>query len=139
MPQPNPFVQPGAQDGQAGNNPVGLVGRIFGVQPPPLGARGRNIIPNVVNGQNGVVIQYNIQYQLPRDQGHNPRDDQAPQPLQPPPQFDGFLGPGGVWQPWPQRDPGPANEPPAASLPEQANGGAINGHNVAQNNNSTLR
>lgn len=47
----------------------------------------------------GVVIQYHIQYQIPRNlqvQQH------PPEPLQPAPPFPGFPGPNGVWQRWPR-------------------------------------
>ncbi|KAG6819679.1 hypothetical protein H0H93_009712 [Arthromyces matolae] len=100
-------------------NPLGLVGRLFGppVQPPPApgqffpgqGPQNQNNGPptsgNVVNHNQpqGVVIQYNIQYQIPRNQqGNNPQ-----QSLQPAPQFPGFPGPSGTWQPWPRDNPNP--------------------------------
>ncbi|KAF8070295.1 hypothetical protein FPV67DRAFT_1010811 [Lyophyllum atratum] len=121
-------------------NPLGLMGRLFGppAQAPivpgqlpaaqfPQNQNNAPQIPGNLAGQlpQGVVIQYHIQYQLPRDQQQNqyhiqyqlPRDQQQnqqppPQPLQPPPQFAGFPGPGGAWQPWPQngiqdQEPGP--------------------------------
>ncbi|THV06784.1 hypothetical protein K435DRAFT_960381 [Dendrothele bispora CBS 962.96] len=146
LPQPNPFVQLGARDGQAGNNAAGIVGRFFGVQQQPhIAAIVRqgpgNAAPNVhLNGQNGVVIQYNIQYQLPGGQGQNPQGqnpqgaEQAPQPLQPAPRFDGFQGPGGVWQPWPQEAPEIGNEAQnAAPVPTDSQGSRESGaENITQ-------
>ncbi|KAG6866610.1 hypothetical protein C0991_000720 [Blastosporella zonata] len=85
-------------------NPLGLVGRLFGPPAQPPLAPGQLLPPQNNHLQNpgqqlpqGVVIQYHIQYQLPRNQ--QPIHPQ--QPLQPPPQFPGFQGPGGAWQPWP--------------------------------------
>ncbi|KAG6920120.1 hypothetical protein DXG01_010188 [Tephrocybe rancida] len=113
--RPNPPPGPGQNQNRVNplGNPLGLVGRLFG--PPaqaPIGPGqvlpGQQVpqIPNnpaqntgIPAGQQppqGVVIQYHIQYQLPRNQQQNPQ-----QPLQPPPQFPGFQAPGGAWQPWP--------------------------------------
>ncbi|KAJ6558568.1 synoviolin 1 isoform b [Mycena vulgaris] len=99
---PNPLGQ-GVQNPGA-NGPLGLMGRLFAPpgQPNP-GQPGHaqfpqniNMAPNPPNGaaQPGIVIEYHIQYQVPRPP--------APQALQPAPQFQGFPGPAGVWQPWPQ-------------------------------------
>ncbi|KAH0589305.1 E3 ubiquitin-protein ligase HRD1 [Termitomyces sp. J132] len=94
-------------------NPLGLVGRLFGppVQPPL--APGQHLPGQAPHNQNnppqnlgnlanphypqGVVIQYHVQYQLPRTQQQN----NSQQALQATPQFPGFQGPGGAWQPWP--------------------------------------
>ncbi|KAF8170208.1 hypothetical protein K438DRAFT_1982734 [Mycena galopus ATCC 62051] len=128
-PQPQP---PGAvpQAANAGgnqnpfaNNPLGLVGRLFA----PPGQPGRpeqpghgqpqnnNIAPNPPNGVGQpIVIEYHFQYPVPRQlqQGQQP-------PLQPAPQFQGFPGPGGVWQPWPHAGQGLPNDPQqAAPTPE---------------------
>ncbi|KAK0455381.1 uncharacterized protein EV420DRAFT_1765440 [Desarmillaria tabescens] len=50
-----------------------------------------------------VVIQYDI-HNYPPQNTANQRDQppSQPRPLHPPPQFVGFYGPGGVWQPWPE-------------------------------------
>lgn len=99
-------------------NPLGLMGRLFGppAQPPvPQGQvplpHQHNAVqnPGILAGQvpQGVVIQYHIQYQIPR----NLQPHQHPPELQPVPPFPGFPGPDGVWQHW----PGPAvnqNVPP---------------------------
>ncbi|KAJ7188475.1 hypothetical protein C8R46DRAFT_1054811 [Mycena filopes] len=96
----------------AANNPLGLVGRLFAPPPGQAGpaAPGQaqfpqngNIAINPANGapgQPGIVIEYHFQYQVPRQP--------AQQPPQPAPQFQGFPGPAGVWQPWP---PAAANDP----------------------------
>ncbi|KAG6878551.1 hypothetical protein C0993_004450 [Termitomyces sp. T159_Od127] len=103
-------------------NPLGLVGRLFG--PPvqqPL-APGQHLPGQVPQNQNnvhnnpgnptnqqhpqGVVIQYHVQYQLPRTQQN--------EPLQPAPQYPGFQGPGGAWQPWPHDG---ANQDPDVTIP----------------------
>ncbi|KAK0225722.1 synoviolin 1 isoform b [Armillaria fumosa] len=58
---------------------------------------------DVGNHAVNVVIQYDI-HNYPPQNTPNQRD-QPPsqaQPLHPPPQFVGFYGPGGVWQPWPE-------------------------------------
>jgi len=96
------------------------VGRFFGAGAQPPNAPGQfapqaqfpqnqNIhnLPqhpgNLVGQQPGVLIQYHIQYQLPRQPQHQQQQNiqlHPPQPLQPVPQFPGFHGPGGVWHPW---------------------------------------
>ncbi|KAG6891754.1 hypothetical protein C0992_006175 [Termitomyces sp. T32_za158] len=105
---PEPNQNPNLVNNPLGN-PLGFVGRLFG--PPvqqPL-APGQNLPGQVPQNQNnphqnpgnsthqhypqGVVIQYHVQYQLPRTQQN--------EPLQPAPQYPGFQGPGGAWQPWP--------------------------------------
>ncbi|KAJ7124912.1 hypothetical protein C8R44DRAFT_587509, partial [Mycena epipterygia] len=105
---PNPVGQ-GAQNPGA-NNPLGLVGRLFA--PPGQPGPGQPVhaqIPQHINmaqnppngvGNAGLVIEYHIQYQVPR------------QPAQQAPQFQGFPGPAGMWQPWPQAAQGPPNDPP---------------------------
>ncbi|KAJ7287351.1 hypothetical protein C8J57DRAFT_1430947 [Mycena rebaudengoi] len=93
---PGPGVQnPGA------NNPLGFVGRLFA--PPGQQGPGQ---PQA--GHPGIVIEYHIQYQLPRPPA------QQPPALQPMQQFQGIPGPAGVWQPWPQAAPGGGNDAPAA-------------------------
>ena len=47
----------------------------------------------------GIFINYQVQYQFPRQQ-LGQQAQQPPQPLHPIPLFPGFPGPGGVWQPW---------------------------------------
>ncbi|RDB25352.1 E3 ubiquitin-protein ligase HRD1 [Hypsizygus marmoreus] len=114
-PQRGNVVAPGAQNQPRVNNPLGnplgLMGRLFGppAQPPvvpgPLPQNQNNAPQNAAEQlPQGVVIQYHIQYQQPRNQQH--QQNQPPQPLQPAPPFPGFAGPGGVWQPWPD---GPHN------------------------------
>ncbi|KAJ7668391.1 hypothetical protein DFH06DRAFT_197099 [Mycena polygramma] len=119
-PQPQiPGAAPQAQNagGQGipnpgANNPLGLVGRLFAAPGQPAPAQPAqfpqnvNIAPNPQNGagQPGIVIEYHFQYQVPRQQAHPP--------LQPAPQFQGFPGPAGVWQPWPQAGQALPNEPP---------------------------
>ncbi|KAF8891697.1 hypothetical protein BD779DRAFT_1512509 [Infundibulicybe gibba] len=106
---PNP--QPPAINNPLGN-PLGLLGRLFGpVQPAAMPVQVQlpqnvNNIPNPANHDQlppGVVIQYHIQYQVPRPNApHLPHAPNPPTgPLQPPPEFAGFPGPGGVWQNWP--------------------------------------
>ncbi len=50
-----------------------------------------------------VVVQHDI-HNYPLQNTPNQRDQppSQPRPLHPPPQFVGFYGPGGVWQPWPE-------------------------------------
>ncbi|KAJ6497885.1 hypothetical protein C8R45DRAFT_143536 [Mycena sanguinolenta] len=111
------------------NNPLGLVGRLFAPpgQPgqPAQAAPGQphNGAQNHANGAGQpIVIEYHFQYPVP------PRQQGQP-PLQPAPQFQGFPGPGGVWQPWPHaghndpEHPGPAPEaviPPAGEAQSEA-------------------
>lgn len=59
----------------------------------------------------GIFINYQVQYQFPRQQ-----PGQQAQPLHPIPAFPGFPGPGGVWQPWPAAE-GLA-DPIQAEMPE---------------------
>lgn len=61
------------------------------------------------NGQNNpIVIEYHIQYQIPRAPGATPTTTRNPpaslQPIQP---LEGFAGPNGVWQRWPNHDVAP--------------------------------
>ncbi|PFH52002.1 hypothetical protein AMATHDRAFT_141066 [Amanita thiersii Skay4041] len=80
-------------------NALGFLGRFFAppVQAPvggllPVNPPGNVNLPNAA-GQvpQEVLIQYHIQYQGQRQ----------PPELQPIPQFQGFVRPGGAWQPWP--------------------------------------
>ncbi|KAJ3749169.1 hypothetical protein DFH05DRAFT_1520777 [Lentinula detonsa] len=112
--QPAPAGELGAQDanGPAGvaNNPLGLMGRLLGIQAQALRPLNGGQLPNVANapGQpSGVVIQYNIHYQPPAANEH--RQAERPirtEPLQPAPQLQGFQGPGEIWYSWPQSVPG---------------------------------
>ncbi|KAJ7755701.1 hypothetical protein DFH07DRAFT_743121 [Mycena maculata] len=116
---PNPLGQ-GAQNPGV-NNPLGFVGRLFappGQQPGPGQQPEQfphNIVQNPPNGagQPGIVIEYHIQYQVPRQPAQ-------PAALQPAPPFQGFPGPGGVWQPWPQAAQGPPNDPQNPAQPPDA-------------------
>ncbi|KAF8626828.1 hypothetical protein AX15_004660 [Amanita polypyramis BW_CC] len=107
-----------------GRNPFGFIGRLFA---PPMQAPNGAFVPNNpgvganlanVAGQvpHEVLIQYRIQY--PQQQ-----TVRGLEPLQPVPQFLGFVGPGGAWQPWPavvepnnqeRQNDGPANRPATA-------------------------
>ncbi|KAJ3518139.1 hypothetical protein NLJ89_g61 [Agrocybe chaxingu] len=105
--QPNQPVI--AQNLQNGNNQLGLIGRLFG----PPGRLGNPIVnrapaQNVHNNQAqagqqpGIVINYQVQYQFPRQQ--NEDNIQTAQQLQqraPVPPYNGFPGPRGAWQEWP--------------------------------------
>lgn len=103
-------------------NPLGFVGRLFGAPaqaPGPLPANQNNNAQNAIvagQGPQGILIQYQIQYQLPR---HNaPQEPQHIQPRQPVPRFPGLPGPGGSWQQWPQSRPASqANSTISASTP----------------------
>lgn len=114
--QVNALVPPGAQNPQGGNNPVGFIGRFFGpaVRPPnpPLNRQAAQNPNNNNQGQPGgpgIFINYQVQYQFPRQP--NERNGQTLYPPQQPiPPYPGFTGPGGVWQPW----PGAANGAQAA-------------------------
>ncbi|KAF5385988.1 hypothetical protein D9615_002410 [Tricholomella constricta] len=139
--RPNLPLPAGAQNqnnARANNplgNPLGLMGRLFGPPaqlpivpgqlPPGQNQNNPPPVPENLAGQlpPGVVIQYHIQYQVPRNQQQNQRQQQ-PQPLQPAPQFAGFPGPGGAWQAWPQdgmavQEPAPrgTNATPLAPTP----------------------
>ncbi|KAF7321441.1 RING-type domain-containing protein [Mycena kentingensis (nom. inval.)] len=144
---PQPTAAPAAQGGAANvpgqpnpnngnaNNP-GLVGHLF---PPgqPGGPQAGQLPPNVVvqnhpNGQGGFVIEYHIQYQAQQQQqqqppppNNQPPNNQPPnnQPLQPVPQFRGFPGPAGAWQPWPNaqdaaQPAAPTNEATETTSPQ---------------------
>ncbi|TFK75324.1 hypothetical protein BDN72DRAFT_954954 [Pluteus cervinus] len=99
--------------GQGGGNPLGnpldLVNRLFGPpqnQPQPGQAAAPGALPqNADNRQPALVIQYHVQYQ-PQNHQQNPAQD-----LQPAPIFQGFYGPGGIWQQWPA--PGQQAQNPA--------------------------
>ncbi|KAJ3713406.1 hypothetical protein C8R42DRAFT_727296 [Lentinula raphanica] len=111
QPAPVPAGGIGAQDANppAGiaNNPLGLVGRLLGIQVQALRPPVEGQLPNILNtgGQaNGIVIQYNIHYQPPAANGQQPEPEpRVPiEPLRPAPQFQGFQGPGEIWHSWPQ-------------------------------------
>ncbi|KAJ7209554.1 hypothetical protein GGX14DRAFT_364523 [Mycena pura] len=110
----------------AGANHLGFVGRLFAPPGQPGQAdagqvQNVNIVQNPLNGagQPGIVIEYHIQYQMPR---------QPNLPHQPVPQFQGFPGPAGAWQPWPpqgdqpvpndNRNPAPVADPTPSTGPE---------------------
>lgn len=90
-------------------NPLGFVGRLFGAPaqaPGPLPANQNNNAQNAIvagQGPQGILIQYQIQYQLPRQNAL--QEPQHIQPRQPVPRFPGLPGPGGSWQQWPQSRP----------------------------------
>ncbi|KAF8972937.1 hypothetical protein BDZ97DRAFT_1900798 [Flammula alnicola] len=106
--QANPLAPADVQNAQGGgnNNPLGFLGRFFG---PP--ARPGNPAPNRQGIQNqgqaggqGIFINYQVQYQFPRQNDGNVQPTHQPQHPQqglPIPPYPGFPGPGGVWQPWP--------------------------------------
>ncbi|KAI0066151.1 hypothetical protein BV25DRAFT_1879222 [Artomyces pyxidatus] len=114
-PAPNPFGPPaeGQQPpaaGHLGNFMRGLFGVAQPPQPQPPPLLGPPPIP-----QPDVQIPQNFGwgpgYMPPAGV---PFPQQAPQHLQPPPVFQGFYGPGGIWQPW-VMDPGrvdPAQQAP---------------------------
>jgi E3 ubiquitin-protein ligase synoviolin len=101
------------------------MGRLFGPPahaPLPPGQapllHQRNVIqnPGTLAGQapQGVVIQYHIQYHIPR----LPAQQHPPGPLHNAPPFPGFPGPDGVWQRW----PGPMEQQNIPPPPEPALG-----------------
>ncbi|KAJ7072425.1 hypothetical protein C8F01DRAFT_1103964 [Mycena amicta] len=99
---------PGQQDPNANN--AALMDRLFAPAAPGQVQPGQvqfppnvNIVQNPPNGagQGGLLVQYHIQYQVPRPPN---------QPLQPVPPFPGFAGPAGAWQPWPHNDQAPAEQ-----------------------------
>ncbi|CAA7259248.1 unnamed protein product [Cyclocybe aegerita] len=105
--QPNQPVI--AQNLQNENNQPGLIGRLFG-PPGRLGnpivdrAPAQNVHDNQAQAgqQPGIVINYQVQYQFPRQQNEaNVQTAQQPQQRAPVPPYNGFPGPGGVWQEWP--------------------------------------
>ncbi|KAF8160975.1 hypothetical protein B0H34DRAFT_361119 [Crassisporium funariophilum] len=108
--QANAVAPADGQNAQGGNNPLNnFIARFFG--PPARLANagpGRPGQPNPNNAQGqvggqqpGIFINYQVQYQFPRQElgPHNPQ--QPPSPLLAVPPFPGFPGPSGVWQPWP--------------------------------------
>ncbi|KAJ3864089.1 hypothetical protein EV359DRAFT_41785 [Lentinula novae-zelandiae] len=107
--QPAPGQLPGGIGAQglngpavAVNNPLGLMGRLFGIQAQARRALDGGQLQNDINAtgpSGGIVIQYNIHYQ-PGQQQFNPQT-QA-EPLQPVPQLQGFRGPRDIWHAWPQ-------------------------------------
>ena len=102
--QANPVLPP---EGQNAQGFFGFINRFFG---PPVRARnagqGRQALQGLNNAQGqvmgqppGIFINYQVQYQFPRQQ-LGQQAQQPHQPLHPIPLFPGFPGPGGVWQPW---------------------------------------
>ncbi|KAK7057397.1 RING-type domain-containing protein [Favolaschia claudopus] len=104
-----------------GNNPLGLVGRLFAPPGQPQPRQPGPVHQNnlALNGQNApgqpIVIEYHFQYPVARQQG--PMPPAAPQ-------FQGFPGPGGAWQPWPQGDGVLPAELPQA-VPNEAGAPAV--------------
>ncbi|KXN90192.1 E3 ubiquitin-protein ligase HRD1 [Leucoagaricus sp. SymC.cos] len=112
----NPAVaQPGNNPPAVNNpmgNPFGLLGRILA--PPGQNINRNQAVParlaqnQGVNGQrNPIVIEYHVQYQGPHTPGtartgqHDvPHPPATLQPIQP---LDGFAGPNGAWQRWPEQ------------------------------------
>ncbi|CAK5281380.1 unnamed protein product [Mycena citricolor] len=111
-----PGVNPAAPAPAVGqNNAFGLVNRWFPQPQQPNHGQAARPFPNL-NAQNPnppgqpILIEYHVQQQ-------NPRQPDQPA-VQPPPQFQGFPGPDGAWQPWPPIDDG-AQQPhdPGEVLP----------------------
>lgn len=105
--QPNGLVPPGVQNPQGGNNAMGFFGRFFGpADRPPNPTLNRQAAQNQNNnnqgqpGGHGIFINYQVQYQFPRQPNERNGQTMYP-PQQPIPPYPGFPGPGGVWQPWP--------------------------------------
>ena len=113
-------------EGQNAQGPLGFINRFFGPRARNAG-QGRQAQQALNNAQGqamghapGIFINYQVQYQFPRQQ-LGQQAQQPPQPLHPIPTFPGFPGPGGVWQPWPvaeaPADPVQAEVPPRALNP----------------------
>ncbi|KAF9006773.1 hypothetical protein BDZ89DRAFT_1079646, partial [Hymenopellis radicata] len=109
-PQPNPAAQNGnrnpAPDNANNNAPMDLIRRLM-ANVPQNQNRG-----NAANQPVNVIIQYDV-----HNYGAN---QQAPPPTaeRRPPQFSGFHGPGGVWQPWQVEGiQGQDQLPPSTSVP----------------------
>ncbi|KAF8629198.1 hypothetical protein AX17_005783 [Amanita inopinata Kibby_2008] len=132
----------------AGRNPFGFIGRFFappvqapaGAFPPVNvpGNPGAGANPANVAGQvpQEVLIQYHIQYQTQRQQL-----PQRPDHLQPVPQFQGFVRPGGAWQPWPARVQGneQGREQDGVTEPDPAAGTTTNAEGVTPQLPTTAR
>ncbi|KAF8894937.1 hypothetical protein CPB84DRAFT_1782701 [Gymnopilus junonius] len=75
------------QNGQGGNNPLGLIGRFFGIPPRPGNAAPNRQIPLNPNnlqrhqgGQGpGIYINYQVQYQFPRPNDNGIQQGDQPQ------------------------------------------------------------
>lgn len=110
---PQPVARPNAQER---GNPLGFLGRLFGVAGQGNDAPRFN---NNANGQQpGIFINYQVQYQFQRRQNENNSQEER---LQPPPPFSGFPGPGGAWQPWPAQrlaQPQPTASPTPVGTPQ---------------------
>ncbi|PPQ99709.1 hypothetical protein CVT24_009692 [Panaeolus cyanescens] len=124
--QPQPGAVP-LQNGIANNNPLGgfLNGRLF--NNPVFGQRQGEGVPNgapqpnpvigqdaAAGQQPGIYINYQVQYQFPRN-GDVPNG----RTLAPIPPYPGFPGPGGEWQPWPrpQEQEAPTDTPSPVPTP----------------------
>ncbi|KAI0351005.1 hypothetical protein OH77DRAFT_1487968 [Trametes cingulata] len=139
VPVPGPAlqVQPGVA--AAGNGPLGWVGRFLGVPQAPVlnghfpGPQGpfpppgapqppfqQHALPNGWGGAPGQVPPQPGAFYDPMHGWQQP----PPQPLQPPPVFNGFYGPGQLWQAWGdprllgQQPPAPAQPQPRAEQQE---------------------
>ncbi|KAK1229177.1 E3 ubiquitin-protein ligase hrd1 [Marasmius sp. AFHP31] len=150
--QPNPFGGAGAQNPNAiPRNDVGLFGRLLGNQNQPpaaprrpagLPTQGNLGPPNVTNDATGrVVIQYNINYQVPlRQETPNEGGQAPPQPhpqLRPVPPFLGFEGPGNTWQPWPANNPDPNSAPGGQNPSANASGASQSAPDPQPSSSST--
>ncbi|KDQ57713.1 hypothetical protein JAAARDRAFT_156640 [Jaapia argillacea MUCL 33604] len=94
--QPQPGQQPPNQPVQQPGNPGGFLGRLFGIPPQPQNAGGQFAPPGAPPAA-GIVPG-----QIPADLGwqHVPQMVHHQPVLHAPPMFQGFYGPGGIWQPW---------------------------------------
>lgn len=102
--QDNVLAPQAPVNAQNRNNPLGFLGRLFGL-PNRLNAADRQAVQNQ---QPGIFINYQVQYQFPeRRNGGNMQLQQLPP-------YPGFHGPGGAWQPWPGEE---AAQPQTTSPP----------------------
>ncbi|KAF5389359.1 hypothetical protein D9757_004381 [Collybiopsis confluens] len=139
LPQNVP-VGVGAQNAPVGaaNNALGLMGRIFGIQAPPVRPGNAGPLPNAPTQQGGgIIIQYNIHYPAPAPDGQQQQrsGERHPEALQPAPQFQGFHGPGETWYPWP-RGNDPENE---VNVEHQASAVHTSAEGEAQDSNISPR
>jgi len=111
---PQPMAR---QNAQERGNPLGFLGRFFGVANPGQGNNAPRFNNNLNGQQPGIFINYQVQYQFQRRQNENNSQEER---LQPPPPFSGFAGPGGAWQPWPAQSQSPAT--PTSIETPQADG-----------------
>ncbi|KIY48035.1 hypothetical protein FISHEDRAFT_44057 [Fistulina hepatica ATCC 64428] len=138
----NEAAAEGAQ--QPGGVDPGLNGANPALQNNPFLQELGDGIPPVV--PQGVQIQYTIQYGTMRGQQQRNNQQSAgvqdvphagPRPLQPVPHFGGFLGPGGIWQPWPRlaEQANPLIPPPTQTQERTPSGSSLPpASNVTDNN-----